>query len=137
MDIEQLKSAALVRRNAGDFVSAEAMFRQAMAMAPDDVDCAHMVGVLCFRTGRAREAMHFFLRAGMLSEWKNAVVARNFGLALSFLHGDAVALQRIAYQTWLSARRRQAKPVTPLVTVIVPSYNHAAFIAAVTRPKMS
>jgi glycosyltransferase involved in cell wall biosynthesis len=130
MDIEQLKSAALIRRNAGDFEGAEAMFRQALTMAPNDVDCAHMVGVLCFRTGRAREAIHFFLRAGMLSEWKNAVVARNFGLALSFLHGDAVALQRVAYQTWLSARRRHAKPVTPLVTVIVPSYNHAAFIAA-------
>lgn len=129
MNIEQLKATALARRNAGDFATAEAIFRQVLTIAPDDVDSAHMVGVLCFRSGRAREAMHFFLRAGQLSGWTVHAITRNFGLALSFVHGDAIALQRVAYQVWLNARRRKAKPVNPLVSVIVPSYNHAAFIA--------
>ena len=129
MEIQQIKSAALAKRNAGDFAGAEVMFRQALSNAPDDLDCLHMLGVPCFRTGRAREAMGFFLRAGMLSGWRVPAITRNFGLASSHVYGDEIIVKRIAYRAWLNARRRAIKPSRPLVTVVVPSYNHAHFIA--------
>jgi glycosyltransferase involved in cell wall biosynthesis len=128
MDIQQIKSAALAKRNAGDFAGAEAMFRQAFALAPRDVDCAHMLGVLCFRQGRAREAMHHFATAGMLAQWQVPTITRNFGLALSHVYAGEITVKRIAYLAWLSQKRRTAKPVNPLVSVVVPSYNHARFI---------
>ncbi len=130
MDIQEIKSAALAKRNAGDFVGAETMFRQAFALAPGDVDCAHMLGVLCFRQGRAREAMHYFATAGMLAKWQVPAITRNFGLALSQVYAGEITVKRIAYLAWLSQRRRAVKPVNPLVTVVVPSYNHARFIDA-------
>ena len=130
MDIQEIKSAALAKRNAGDFVGAEAMFRQALALAPGDVDCAHMLGVLCFRQGRAREAMHYFATAGVLAQWQVPAITRNFGLALSHVYAGEITVKRIAYLAWLSQRRRAVKPVNPLVTVVVPSYNHARFIDA-------
>jgi glycosyltransferase involved in cell wall biosynthesis len=128
MDIQQIKSAALAKRNAGDFVGAETMFRQAFALAPGDVDCAHMLGVLCFRQGRAREAMHYFATAGMLAQWQVPAITRNFGLALSHVYAGEITVKRIAYLAWLSQRRRAVKPANPLVSVVVPSYNHARFI---------
>jgi glycosyltransferase involved in cell wall biosynthesis len=128
MDIQQLKSAALAKRNAGDFAGAEAMFRQAFALAPRDMDCAHMLGVLCFRQGRAYEAMHYFAVAGLLAQWQVPAITRNFGLALSHVYGGEITVKRIAYLAWLSEQQRRAKPVNPLVSVIVPSYNHAQFI---------
>jgi glycosyltransferase involved in cell wall biosynthesis len=130
MDIQQIKSAALAKRNAGDFVGAEAMFRQAFVLAPDDVDCAHMLGVLCFRQGRAREAMHYFATAGMLAQWQVPAITRNFGLALSHVYAGEITVKRIAYLAWSSQRRRMVKPVNPLVSVVVPSYNHGRFIDA-------
>lgn len=128
MDIQEIKSAALAKRNAGDFAGAEAMFRQAFALAPRDMDCAHMLGVLCFRQGRAREAMHYFAAAGLLAQWRVPAITRNFGLALSHVYGGEITVKRIAYLAWLSEQQRHAKPVNPLVSVIVPSYNHAQFI---------
>lgn len=128
MDIQEIKSAALAKRNEGDFVGAEAMFRQAFAASPGDVDCAHMLGVLCFRQGRAREAMHYFATAGMLAKWQVPAITRNFGLALSHIYASEITVKRIAYLAWLSQQRRRAKPTNPLVSVIVPSYNHARFI---------
>jgi glycosyltransferase involved in cell wall biosynthesis len=130
MDIQEIKSAALAKRNAGDFVGAEAMFRQAFALAPHDVDCAHMLGVLCFRQGRAREAMHYFATAGMLAQWRMPAITRNFGLALSHVYTGEITVKRIAYLAWLSEKRRAGKSVSPLISVVVPSYNHARFIDA-------
>ncbi len=129
MEIQQIKSAALAKRNAGDFAGAEAMFRQALTAAPDDLDCLHMLGVLCFRTNRAREAMEFFFRAGMLSGWRVPAITRNFGLASNHVYGDDIIVKRIAYRAWLSVRQRAMRPSSALVTVVVPSYNHARFIA--------
>jgi glycosyltransferase involved in cell wall biosynthesis len=130
MDIQEIKSGALAKRNAGDFVGAEAMFRRAFALAPGDVDCAHMLGVLCFRQGRALEAVHFFSTAGLMSRWQIPAITRNFGLALSHVYASEITVKRIAYLAWLSQRRRAVKPVNPLVSVVVPSYNHARFIDA-------
>lgn len=126
--VEQLKSGAMAMRNAGDFAGAEAMFRRALTIAPNDLDCVHMLGVLCFRTGRAREAMHLFSRAGMLSNWQVPAVRLNFGFAAGAVHGEAITQKRIAYQVWQRARHRDLQVVNPLVSVVVPSYNHARFV---------
>ena len=129
-ELQRLKSGALARRHAGDLAGAESMFRHALSLAPDDVDCVHMLGVLCFRTGRTLEAMRFFARAAVLSDWQIGGITRNFGLALCHEYGDSITTKTIAYQAWLNARRRKTKLAAPLVTVVVPSHNHAQFIEA-------
>ncbi len=52
MNIQQLKSEALAKLNAGDMASAAAMFQQALLLAPNDLDCLHMLGELFFRVSR-------------------------------------------------------------------------------------
>ena len=44
MEIQQIKSEALAKLNAGDLATAAAMFQQALLIAPNDVDCLHMLG---------------------------------------------------------------------------------------------
>ena len=129
MDIQQIKAAALAKVNAGDAAGAAAMFRQALQIAPNDVDCLHMMGELFFRSGQMREAVHFFSAAGVSANWTIPATTQKFGLSLSNIYGAEFTVRRIAYLAWLNARRRRAKPVSPLVTVIVPSYNHGRFIA--------
>jgi glycosyltransferase involved in cell wall biosynthesis len=128
MEIQQIKSEALAKLNAGDVASAAAMFQQALLLAPNDMDCLHMLGELFSRTGQMREAVHFFSAAGVSSNWTIGATTQSFGLALSRLYGAEFTVRRLAYLAWINARQRNAKPATPLVTVIVPSYNHAQFI---------
>ncbi len=131
MDIQQIKSEALAKLNAGDITSAAAMFQHALTMAPNDVDCLHMLGELFSRTGQIREAVHFFSAAGVSSNWTLAATTHGFGVALSRLYGTEFTVRRLAYLAWVNARQRYLKPaktVSPLVSVIVPSYNHARFI---------
>jgi glycosyltransferase involved in cell wall biosynthesis len=129
MDIQQVKAAALAKVNAGDAAGAAAMFRQVLQIAPGDVDCLHMMGELFFRSGQMREAVHFFSAAGVSANWTIPATTQKFGLSLSNIYGAEFTVRRIAYLAWLNARQRSAKPVNPLVTVIVPSYNHGRFIA--------
>jgi glycosyltransferase involved in cell wall biosynthesis len=129
MDLQQIKAAALAKVNAGDATAAAAMFRQVLQIAPNDVDCLHMMGELFFRSGQMREAVHFFSAAGVSANWTIPATTQKFGLSLSNIYGAEFTVRRIAYLAWLNARRRRAKPVSPLVTVIVPSYNHGQFIA--------
>jgi glycosyltransferase involved in cell wall biosynthesis len=128
MEIQQIKSEALAKLNAGDISGAAAMFQQALLIAPNDVDCLHMLGELFSRTGQMREAVHFFSAAGVSSNWTVSATTQSFGLALSRLYGAEFTVRRLAYLAWINARQRAAKPTNPLVTVIVPSYNHARFI---------
>ena len=129
MDIQQIKTEALAKLNAGDISSAAAMFQQALLIAPNDVDCLHMLGELFFRTGQMREAVHFFSAAGVTANWTIPATTKSFGMALSRQYGAEFTMRRIAYLAWVNARQRAAKAINPLVTVIVPSYNHARFIA--------
>jgi glycosyltransferase involved in cell wall biosynthesis len=129
MDIQQIKAVALAKVNAGDAAGAAAMFRQVLEVAPSDVDCLHMMGELFFRSGQMREAVHFFSAAGVSANWAIPATTQKFGLSLSNIYGAEFTVRRIAYLAWLNARQRRAKPVSPLVTVIVPSYNHGRFIA--------
>jgi glycosyltransferase involved in cell wall biosynthesis len=129
MDIKQIKAAALAKVNAGDVAGAAAMFRQVLQAVPGDVDCLHMMGELFFRSGQMREAVHFFSAAGVSANWSIPATTQKFGLSLSNIYGAEFTVRRIAYLAWLNARQRRAKPVNPLVTVIVPSYNHGRFIA--------
>jgi glycosyltransferase involved in cell wall biosynthesis len=129
MNIQQIKAAALAKVNAGDATGAAVMLRQVLQIAPGDVDCLHMMGELFFRSGQMREAVHFFSAASVSANWTIPATTQKFGLSLSNIYGAEFTVRRIAYLAWLNARQRRTKPVNPLVTVIVPSYNHGRFIA--------
>ncbi len=130
MDVQQLKSAALARRNADDFVGAEKLFRDALAVAPNDIDCAHMLGVLCARSGRGSEAVKFLARAGTLSHWQERTIRLNFGNVASQVLAEKISAKVAAYQTMTKQRAASNNAANPLVSVVVPSYNHAAFVVA-------
>jgi glycosyltransferase involved in cell wall biosynthesis len=127
-EIQLIKAAALAKRNAGDYAAAEALFRSAHARAPDDIDCVHMLGVICFRDGRAHEAMQFFLRAGMLSGWQVAPIRLNFGLAAAQAHAKSMVAKVSEYRQSLQNRATARANTNVLVSVVIPSYNHALFV---------
>src|SRR5689334_4511157 len=63
VSMQSVKMAGLARQQAGDLTAAENLYRQALAMQPDDPDCLHMLGVVFLQTRRLREANEMILRA--------------------------------------------------------------------------
>lgn len=121
-------ASALALQKAGRLDEAEQLYRSVLAIAADDAACLHMLGVICVRKSRMAEAVTLFLRAGALTVWKIPAVRQNLGLALNRMFVDALSTRRIAYAIWRSKRESRCVPGTPLVSVLIPSCNHAEFI---------
>jgi len=124
---------ALACQRSGDLPGAEALYRQALAMQPDEPDCLHMLGVICHETGRNHEAYDLVYRALSLTDWRIESMRHNMGLVLvKMLAGTGTAAMRAMRRQYVEfCRRRDAASVDcePLVSVVVPSYNHRRWIA--------
>jgi glycosyltransferase involved in cell wall biosynthesis len=125
---------ALQNQMAGKLSIAEEFYREALELDPHNIDALHMLGVVCLERLRYAEALELMLRAAELSHWAIPHLRLNFGLVISrSLAGDANARQaqllarHIEWKELLSSRIIPAPK--PLVSVIVPSYNHAGYIS--------
>lgn len=125
-------ASALARQKAMDLAGAEALYRQALSIQPDEPDCLHMLGVICLETGRNNEAFEAVYRALSLTEWRIDAMRHNMGLILAgFLAGaDADATRHLQQQYLEYCRQRNARRVDydPLVSIVIPSYNHGRWI---------
>ncbi len=89
--VEALARRAFAHHQAGELGPAEALYREILATAPDDVNALHLLGVLCLDTGRADEAAALLERAaGALAatgaaDARHAALYNNFGNALRAL----------------------------------------------------
>ena len=64
---------------------AERLYRRVLAVVPDNADCLHMLGVVCYQTRRPWQAFDLIRRALELTDWKNSPMRYNLGLVVGQL----------------------------------------------------
>lgn len=130
-EIVALKFEALDHQQSGMPDLAERLYRKVLAEVPQEIDCLHMLGIVCLQTARPLEAVRWIFQAAELTDWEVPEIRHNLGLALhhALLGGDRYALpRRLAYQMWQRHRAGAKRVCQPRVSVVVPSYGHAAYI---------
>ena len=80
-----LHRQALAAHQAGALRRAEALYREALAADPQDVDSLHMLGVVHFERRQYREALERLWSAAERTGWNDAVARQNLGLVLAKL----------------------------------------------------
>jgi GT2 family glycosyltransferase len=126
-DPSPILSEALAEQRAGRLASAEALYRRVLDETPGDTNALHMLAVVRLALGDARDALALMLRALDATDWRVDAMRTNVGLVLA-----ALASPR--------AHRRHARPAkpaplaaAPLVSVVVPSFNHVRFVERALR----
>lgn len=130
--LQDLKFEALRHQRANELDLAERCYRQMLAEIPREPDCLHMLGIVCLQTARPLEAVRLILEAAELTDWQVPEMRHNLGLALYDAQSgrdNHTLARRIAYQMWLRHRATAKTKRQPLVSVVIPSYCHAAYIA--------
>ncbi len=123
--------AALARQTARDLAGAEALYREVLSVRPEEPDCLHMLGVICLETGRTREAFAAIFAALSLTEWQFAAMRHNLKLVLESLRTGTsrhAARVRKRYLEFCWERDARREDVDPLVSIVVPSHDHARWI---------
>lgn len=115
---------------------AEHLYREVLAEVPGEIDSLHMLGIVCLQTARPLEAVRWIFQAAELTDWRVPEMRHNLGLALrGALQGDRThgLARQLAYRMWLRHRAAAKTPCEPLVSVVIPSYCHAEYIADCLR----
>jgi len=103
-----LMEAALAAQREGDQAEAERCYRAALAIAPDQPDCLHMLGVVRMHRLDFDEARSLIERAGAITGWTHDSYRHNYGYLLSALlsarEPAALNERREALQARRSAR---------------------------------
>src|SRR5579883_449047 len=60
--VREMLEAALERHQAGRLDEAESLYRQVLAIEPDNADCLHLLGMLADQKGRSDEAIGLITR---------------------------------------------------------------------------
>ncbi len=133
----QLMMEALAHQKARRLDEAEQGYRSALAMIPDEPDALHMLGVIRYEWGDYAEARTLMVRALDLTGWRIPAIRQNLGLVLSKLNTDSDDSARNSlvsrYREYMAARRGRRRTSNPLVSVVVPSFNHARYIHRTLR----
>lgn len=82
---KDLMSSALSLQQTGRFREAEALYRQVLGQIPDQPDCLHMLGVICYQSNRLRESFDLIYRALELTEWQFQSMRGNLRLVVADL----------------------------------------------------
>ena len=127
------RDQALGAHRAGALGRAESLYRRALVENPRDVDVLHMLGTVQFERMRYREALDLLWDAAERTDWSVAAIRHNLGLVLGkLLTRDANAQQADLLEAFVArerARRETRTDVSPLVSVVLPAYNHARYVA--------
>lgn len=128
---------ALERQRAGDLTAAETGYREALQLAPQNPDCLHMLGVICHQTGRQQEALTLILEALEATAWKVDAMRHNIGLVIAQMLISQPEQQNHerarSYEQFLASRGAGSSHDKPLISVVIPSFNHAAYIRRAIR----
>ncbi|HKE41908.1 MAG TPA: glycosyltransferase [Casimicrobiaceae bacterium] len=123
---------ALAAHQAGTLGRAESLYRRALEENPGDIDSLHMLGVVHMQRLRYRESLKLLLEAAEKSNWALPQIRHNLGLVLGKLEtreANEKQAELLARSVALERERLLArKDFSPLVTVVLPAYNHASFV---------
>lgn len=123
---------ALAHQQAGKLAEAEKLYRDAIALSPHEPDCLHMLGVICLQNHRYREAFDLVYQAAELTGWRIDAVRHNIGLIISKLlvstSNATSGAQYDDYNEFIRDRESRYASCTPLVSIIIPSYNHELWV---------
>jgi GT2 family glycosyltransferase len=124
---------ALAAHQAGALGQAETLYRRALEEYPGDIDCLHMLGVVQMERMRYREALDLLWDAAEKGGWSMPEIRHNLGLVLGkLLTREANARQADLLAEFVAledAQKQNRSDVLPLVTVVIPAYNHARYVA--------
>ena len=124
---------ALAAHRAGALGEAEALYRRALAENADDLDALHMLGTVEYERMRYREALEHLSDAAERTAWSVPAIRHNLGLVLGkLLTRDANVQQAALLDRWIARekkRQRARNGDEPLISVVVPAYNHARYVA--------
>ena len=122
---------ALELHRAGRLVEAEALYRRALEQSPGHPDATHMLAMVRLAQGAPREALELIVRALDATAWRIDGMRTNLGFVLAAL-ADPLPLPSRASRAPVPGAcpaPRAAPASRPLVSVVVPSYNHARYVA--------
>ena len=125
------RDRALAAHRAGELGKAESLYRLALDDNPADVDALHMLGIVQFERMRYREALQLLWDAAERTGWAIAPVRHNLGLVLGKLLTREANVQQadlLATSIARAGRERHAE-TSPRVSVVLPAFNHAAYVA--------
>ncbi len=130
--LADLLQRALKLQQQGRHSEAQAVYDRVLDRDPDIADAVHMLGVTHLQIGNFGEALRQLRRAAELFAWRLPAVQHNLGLAIAALlanesRDDTFRLWE-AYDRWQDELRARRLDVTPKVSVVVPSFNHAQYI---------
>jgi polysaccharide pyruvyl transferase WcaK-like protein/glycosyltransferase involved in cell wall biosynthesis len=80
---------ALVLQQAGNLQAAESLYRRVLESARDEPDCLHMLGVICYQTGRYVEAARLIWQALQITGWSVDPMKHNLSLVVSRMFDDS------------------------------------------------
>ena len=127
------RDEALAAQRAGALGQAEALYRRALDENPGDLDSLHMLGVVVYERMRYREALALLWEAAERTQWSLAPVRHNLGLVLGKLLTRQANVQQAdllaAHVARENAHGNARADASPLVTVVLPAYNHARYVA--------
>jgi hypothetical protein len=123
---------ALAAHRAGALGRAEALYREALAANPGDIDTLHMLGVVQFERMRYREALELLWDAAERTGWSIDDIRHNVGLAVAKLMSTRANARQeallAAFVAWQRARE-STPPTAPRVSVVLPVHDHAGVVA--------
>jgi glycosyltransferase involved in cell wall biosynthesis len=124
---------ALQSQLAGKLSEAERLYREVLGLDAHNIDAMHMLGVVCMERLRYPEALRLLFDAAERTGWAVPPIRHNLGLAIArVLTAEANARQEFLLAKHLEWQRQMAAAndpgAAPLVSVVIPSYNHAGYI---------
>jgi glycosyltransferase involved in cell wall biosynthesis len=129
----QTRDEALAAQRAGALGRAESLYRRALDENPGDLDSLHMLGIVLYERMRYREALALLWVAAERTQWSLAPVRHNLGLVLGKLLTRQANVEQAdllaAYVARENAHGKAGTDASPLVTVVLPAYNHARYVA--------
>jgi len=123
-DAPDLLTQALAEQRAGRLPAAESLYRRALEETPGNPDALHMLAVVRLALGAPAEALALIVRALDATGWRVDGMRTNLGLVLAAMAGPP-APARVGPG---SPRAPATRADAPLVSVVVPSFNHARYV---------
>lgn len=129
----QARAEALAAHRQGLLGRAEALYQKALAGNPADINVLHMLGVVQMQRLNYHEALENLWDTAERTGWAQPEIRHNLSLVLARLltrqANDRQTELLTEFVAWKLGRQQEVKTVSPLVSVVLPAFNHERYVA--------